>query len=179
MKHFAVLTIGRDKSGIVAWISGAIQQAGGSIKVSQMARLGDHFSMMLVVAAEDLSRDGLRGALEAAASENGGYEVLVTDVAEYDHHARSEASHLVTVICEERPGITSAISKEFGSREVNITHLNNLIQRDDMGKEWCVTRAYFSIPDGLTEQELEKALSLALDDPNAAIKLEQLPSPQN
>jgi glycine cleavage system regulatory protein len=179
MKHFAVLAIGRDKSGIVAWITGAIKQGEGSIMTSQMARLGDHFSMMLVVAAKDLSRDALREVLEKAASEHDGFEVLVTDVAEYDSHARSEASHLVTVICGERLGVVSAISREFGSREVNITHLNNLVQRGQDGKEWCVTRAYVSIPAELKEETLHDALETALNDTSAAIKLEPLLDPQS
>lgn len=179
MKHFAVLAIGRDKSGIVAWITSAIHEAGGSIATSQMAMLGDHFSMMLVVAAETVGREDLLVLLEDTASQHGEYKVLVTDVAEYDSHARAEASHLVTVYCKERSGVISAISKELSRHDVNITHLHSLVQPGPDRQEWCVTRAYVTMPHELRDEQLREALAAVLNDAGASIRLEQLKDPQS
>lgn len=186
MPHFAVLAIGRDKKGIVAKVTGALYRLGCTIETSQMAILGDQFSMMLVVSSDQAHETEIKQRLddaiqdEAEHGETWKYEVAVTPIQKYASGPSVEASHLMTTYCEERSGVISAISQALCDQNANITHLHSRVQAVNE-KNYCVVRAYITLPQGVDQDTIrassEKALS---DDDSLAVTIEQLAGdPQN
>ena len=130
MRHFALSAIGRDRPGIVAAVTGALHAQGLNIEDSQMTILRGHFTMTLVVAAEDgVDEAALRSALSDAAAHAGLEAHTLSEVAG-DAGATIAPSHIVTVYGADHPGIVASVSALLASRDVNITDVNTRLLGD-------------------------------------------------
>ena len=56
--------MGSDRLGIVSDITGMVIEHGGNVGESQAARLGSHFSLMMIVSLPTDSLDGLKKSLD-------------------------------------------------------------------------------------------------------------------
>jgi glycine cleavage system transcriptional repressor len=123
MHRYALSAVGRDRPGIVAAVTRALLVHGVNIEDSQMAVLGGHFAMMLVLAApETTDTAALREELDAAAA-----EVELTSVALEElgpEAAPSPApSHVVSVYGIDHPGIVHAVTGALAEQGATITDL--------------------------------------------------------
>jgi glycine cleavage system transcriptional repressor len=122
MPEFAVTSIGRDRPGIVAAISGALHELGGNIEDSRMAILGGHFAVMLIVEVpEDVGAERLETRLAEASGELGLDAIAVNAVASSAESARP--THVVSVYGADHPGIVHAVSAALAGLGVNVTDL--------------------------------------------------------
>jgi glycine cleavage system transcriptional repressor len=121
--EFAVTAIGRDRTGIVAAISGAILDLEGNIEDSQMSILRGHFAVMLVIRLPKGSAgEELQARLSAVRDELGLEAVAVNPIDDLAATA-ARPSHAITVYGADRPGIVHGVSAALTEHGVNITGL--------------------------------------------------------
>lgn len=129
MPEFAVTSIGRDRPGIVAAISGALHELGGNIEDSRMAILGGHFAVMLIVEVPaDLGAERLESRLAEAGGELGLDAITVNEVAPGAQSARP--THVVSVYGADHPGIVHAVSAALAEQGVNVTDLQTRVTKE-------------------------------------------------
>ena len=63
--HLIINAVGLDRLGIVSDVTGMVIESGGNVGDSQAAKLGSHFSLMMVVTLPRDRIDTLKGQLEA------------------------------------------------------------------------------------------------------------------
>jgi glycine cleavage system transcriptional repressor len=96
---------------------------GVNIEDSQMAVLGGHFAMMLVLAApEDADTGALREELEAAAAEVELASIVLEELGA-EAIPSPEPSHLVSVYGIDHPGIVHAVTGALAEQGATITDL--------------------------------------------------------
>lgn len=123
MRRFALSAVGRDRPGIVAAVTRALLVHRVNIEDSQMAVLGGHFSMMLVLAApDDVDPEALREELGTAATEMG---LASPNLEELDEEATAsaEATHVVSVYGVDHPGIVHAVAAALADDGTSIVDL--------------------------------------------------------
>lgn len=120
--EFAVTSIGRDRPGIVAAISGALHELQGNIEDSRMAILGGHFAVMLIVELPaEVGAERLEARLGEIGAELGLDAIAVNEVAPAAETSRP--THVVSVYGADHPGIVHAVSAALAELGVNITDL--------------------------------------------------------
>lgn len=62
--------VGQDRVGIVSDITGLVIQAGGNVGESQAAKLGSHFSLMMLVTVPTKHTDNLVASLDTVPAMN-------------------------------------------------------------------------------------------------------------
>jgi glycine cleavage system transcriptional repressor len=125
--EFAVTAIGQDRPGIVAGVSGALLELGGNIEDSQMAILGGHFSVMLLVSVpDDVDRDRLAARLGRVRDELRLEAITIADVAR-PARAMASPTHVLSVYGADHPGIVHSVTAALAGLGVNITDLETRI----------------------------------------------------
>jgi glycine cleavage system transcriptional repressor len=153
----AICTLGDDRPGIIAAVTGVLLRAGCNVEDSAMTRLRGTFAMMLVVDSP-IEADALEEQLRDVAAELGLVVTLRPDpVAESDEPSGQQFS--VSVYGADHPGIVHAVTSLLASYEVNIvdvvTHL--------LGARHGETHVYMMVlevtaPPGVDEETLRAAL---------------------
>jgi glycine cleavage system transcriptional repressor len=148
--------IGRDRPGIVAEVTAALLRHELNIEDSQMAILGGHFAMMLLLSAPaEADLEALRDDLERV-RQSLGLEALTLSAVDELAPATAEPSHVVTLYGADHPGIVHAVSAALAERGVNIADLNTKL----VGSEprVYVMMLEVGLPEGLSGEELEALL---------------------
>jgi len=172
MPHLALSAIGRDRPGIVAAITGVLLEHGVNIEDSQMAILGGHFSMTLVLAApEGADPDALRSSLEAAAAELALDALSLGEMAEVGG-PQSEPSHIVTVYGSDHPGIVHAVAAALADRSWDITDLNTRLVGDE-GERLYALMLEVAVP-AREAGELEGALDAVAREQGVEVSVREL-----
>lgn len=121
--RYALSAVGRDRPGIVAGVTGALLEHGVNIEDSQMAVLGGHFAMMLVLGAPDRTdAQALRDRLDAVAAQLD-LASLVLEELEAEAVASPEATHVVSVYGIDHPGIVHSVTSALAEQGASITDL--------------------------------------------------------
>ena len=115
----------RDKPGIVAALTEAVYEAGGSLDDATMTRLHGAFATMLAARMPDDSatqtlRAGLKGVAERL-----GLHITVDEIP--DAHEEQAPDHLITVYGADRPGIVHQIATVLAAEGANITDLDTRV----------------------------------------------------
>src|SRR5919199_4313942 len=119
MSKFAVITIGRDRPGIVAVVSRTLADMGCNLEDATTSILRGYFAMVFVRAAPaGATQESLLRRLEAATEELD-LRVAVWPVGA--ESVRPEPTHVLTVYGEDRMGIVSAVSTCLARHQVNIS----------------------------------------------------------
>jgi glycine cleavage system transcriptional repressor len=101
--EFAVTAIGRDRPGIVAAISGALLELEGNIEDSQMAILGGHFAVTLIVSVPAPGDEHvLQGRLDLVGGELGLDAIAVNAIEDLGARA-ARPSHVISVYGADHP----------------------------------------------------------------------------
>jgi len=142
MTKFAVWTLGADRPGIVAAVTGALFEQGCNLSDCSMTILAGNFAMVLVVegpnggtdAGDGAGASDGDGALDAAALE----EALAAPGAAFDlgiavrvigadHHTPSAHPYVVSVYGTDRPGIVHHVATALAELDVNICDLETRV----------------------------------------------------
>lgn len=117
MELLALTTLGKDRPGVIAAVSGALLRAGCNIEESAMTRLRGAFAMMLVVDSP-LTPEQLHVELSDVASELG---LIVNVTTATDDPSPSDARlFTVSVYGADHPGIVHAVTSLLAGRGVNV-----------------------------------------------------------
>jgi glycine cleavage system transcriptional repressor len=154
---FAVWTVGADRPGIVAAVTGVLFGMGCNLKDCSMTVLSTHFAMVMEVEGPD---DLAPETLEAELARSEGCAGLSVDV----RPARKGAStvvegdpYIVSVYGSDHPGIVHRISTLLADNRVNITDVNTrVIGRN--GEPVYAMLLEVTVPRNLDPTELDGAL---------------------
>jgi len=130
----AVTIVGKDKSGIIAALTGALYKAGGNLEDASMTILEGEFAMIFLAALKTTKMyEKLLDQLELLERKEG----LLITTREVEHslkygqkHRSGTNSWIVSVSGKDRAGIVYRVSKILATHQLNITDLNSKI----MGK---------------------------------------------
>jgi glycine cleavage system transcriptional repressor len=164
--------IGRDRPGIVATVTETLLRHELNIEDSQMAILGGHFAMMLLLSAPpQVDLEALRGDLERARASLG-LEALTLSPVDELQPATAEPSHVVTLYGADHPGIVHAVSAALAERGVNIADLNTKVVGTD--PRVYVMMLEVGLPEGLGGEELEGVLRAVAEAQGLELSLHPL-----
>ena len=159
MKRLALTAIGHDRPGIVAGVTAVLLRHEVNIEDSQMAILGGHFTMTLILAAPaGADRARIGDELQAAGRELG-LEALVLREVEPLSDASPEPTHVVTVYGVDHPGIVHAATRTLAEHEVNVTDLNTRLVEEAGEQPLYVLMMEVVVPAGVGADALTGALA--------------------
>jgi glycine cleavage system transcriptional repressor len=154
---FAVWTVGADRPGIVAAVTGVLFGMGCNLKDCSMTILSTHFAMVMEVEGPD---DLAPETLEAELAGSEGCAGLSVDV----RPARRDASvvvegdpYIVSVYGSDHPGIVHRISTVLADNSVNITDVNTRVMGEN-GEPVYAMLLEVIVPRNLDPAELNGAL---------------------
>jgi glycine cleavage system transcriptional repressor len=157
MTALALSVIGRDRPGIVSEVTGALLRQSVNIADSQMAILGGHFSMMILLDAPDgIDLEPLRAELAQVKEKLSLDAVSLSEIDPLEQRS-DQPSHVITFYGADHPGIVNAVSRVLAERQVNITDLDtHLVGEAD--EPVYVMILEVSLPDGFSGADLEALL---------------------
>jgi glycine cleavage system regulatory protein len=150
-RYLAIQAIGKDKSGLVAGITGVVcERFECNIEGSAMSIVGGHFVATLIASsAEEIDEDALREGIGMVGDD---LSVHVSPLAESDvRRAWRDASHEVTVYATERRGLVHEISRLLSEQSVNITFLSSSC---DPRKNRSTVMIAGTLPEGMKSNQL-------------------------
>jgi glycine cleavage system transcriptional repressor len=154
---YALSAIGRDRPGIVAEVTGTLLRHGVNLADSQMAILGGHFAMMLVLETSKATNlKALRADLESSRSK---LELEAISLSAIDAaQARiDEPSHVITLYGADHPGIVNSVTAALAERGVNVTDLDTHLVGEESEPVYMMILEV-ALPEDLSGEELETFL---------------------
>lgn len=121
MKHWYMLAVvGKDKPGIVAKLTQELFQLGSNLGEASMSRLGDAFTIMLMV-EHDGDQVDLEKALQPVA-ETFALHIHIDPIEGGLHH-HIEPNVAIRVFGADKAGIVAKVTKIMADHSLNITSL--------------------------------------------------------
>jgi glycine cleavage system transcriptional repressor len=155
MPTLAICTLGDDRPGIIAAVTGVLLRAGCNVEDSAMTRLRGSFAMMLVVDSP-VDVDELDEQLRDVAAELG-LVVTVRSAPASITAVPPARQYSVSVYGADHPGIVHAVTSMLASYDVNVVDVvTHLLGPDDAHVYVMVLEA--AVPRGLDVDELAAAL---------------------
>lgn len=151
-KHYlAIQVIGKDKSGLVAGITGVVcEDFGCSVEGSAMTIVGGHFASTMIASRTEAVDDiALHEALDKTGD---GLAIQVSPLVESDFRsAWRDGSHELAVETEQRPGLVHEISRILADQGVNITTLASFCDAKD---DRSTVMAAGALPNDMSSNQL-------------------------
>ncbi len=174
MKRFVIFTIGEDRPGIVAAISGVLYRHGCNIEDSSMTILKNQFAIILIVAVpDDVDEDTLRAELEEEAKGMG----LFFAMRPIDGERRGPKYHthcLIKIFGEDKTGIVYKASSFLASLGVNISDMRTKITSGETRLYAMLIEA--EIPEGVTVEDVERGLRRVAEELDVDITVDEMPT---
>jgi len=123
--HYAICSVGADRPGIVAAVTGALLEHGCNLEDTSMTILGGHFAMMLVVEAEAGAPE-LDAAL-ADPAQAFDLTVIVRPIDDDTRRAPGGDPWTASIYGADRPGIVHNVAKLLARHSVNIVDLSTRV----------------------------------------------------
>ena len=154
MNHWYMLTlIGQDRPGIVAHVTAALYQGGSNLGEASMLRLGDSFTIMMMVKFAGNAK-ALRDLVSPVAQSLGLH--LHVDPIDGHLHRHVDPDVQITVYSADRPGIVAHVTGALTEAGLNIVHLDTDVGGDEANP------IFIMHIDGVAGEGVE-ALQSALD----------------
>ena len=161
IQHHIITIVGDDRSGLVDSVAKAIKNSGGNWEASRLANLGGKFAGIVNLSLEQDEISALER--ELGSLRNQGLQVTLTS-----HTAVKELDGrklVVSVVGNDRPGIVSAVSEELANFDINVEELQTECAPAPMsGEPLFYATAWLTVPENLSESELQNALEAIADD---------------
>ena len=172
MPELAVTAIGRDRPGIVAGITGALLELDGNVEDSQMAILGGHFAVMLLVRTPpETSAEQVRERLERVRAQLELEAVAVSEVDELERHSAAP-THVLSVYGADRPGIVHEVSATLAELGVNIVNLETRLAGSEQAPVYVMLLEVAL--RGTDPDEVERALRAAGERSGVEVSFREL-----
>ncbi len=147
MERWYMLTMfGKDQLGVVAKLSAALCKNGCNLGDSSMARLGNNFTIMLMVQYAGTAEE-LADVVKPIARELNFREHVDQVEGELEHHVEPDVR--INIYTSERKGIVEEVTGELGRAGLNILHLESNIG----SRENCPT--YFIHIEGIATRGID------------------------
>ncbi len=123
MTHWYILSlVGKDRAGIVSHVTQALYDGGCHLGETSMMRLGDSFTIMMMVRHDGGARS--LAALLATVSESMGLHVHI-DKANGHLHQHAEPDVCIAVYGADRAGIVAHVTGALAEAGLNIVNLES------------------------------------------------------
>jgi glycine cleavage system transcriptional repressor len=123
MARHVVTAVGVDRPGVVAALSGVLVEQRCNLEDSQMAVLGGHAAMMLVVdAPASVTGERLQAALSEGTGQLG-LAIWVQPIVDVGAPQQAGSRWSVSVYGADRPGIVFEVTRLLAQAGINITDL--------------------------------------------------------
>jgi predicted amino acid-binding ACT domain protein len=129
-KHYAIISFGRDKPGIVADLSALILKTDGNIKDSTMSTLHDRFAMIVVVSfPKAVTMESISSSLQVLEK---AYDIHIHIEELRDSEMKpprigNTKSYLISILGKDRPGIFNKLANKLNSFKANIVSVKTQI----------------------------------------------------
>ena len=174
MKRYVLFTIGEDKPGIVAAISGVLYQFNCNIEDSSMTILKNQFAIILIVAIpDDVDVENIRTKLTMVCERLGLYYMLREingEPAEKKYHTHC----LIKIFGEDKTGIVHKVSSFLASLNVNISDMRTKITGGDTKLYAMLIEA--EVPENVSVEEIEKGLQKVARELDVDITVDEIPT---
>jgi glycine cleavage system transcriptional repressor len=162
MARFSLHTVGKDRPGIIAGVTGALASLGVNLEDSRMTILRGQCAFVVVLDAPGISDGGhIEGALERVAEELNLF-VVVRPTPEEVTPTGSGEWFWIVVDGADHPGIVAGIAEAIASVGGNIVELaSRLLERD--GHSGYVLRLSVTVPEGVTIETISSIVADASD----------------
>lgn len=149
-EHAYVLNVmSDDHPGIVAAVTGAVEDLGGNIDACSQTVLGGYFTLIMIVSLpEPVEPDALTERVRWSESSESAYQVIARPVLPSDGFSPEELSDrfVITAFGKDQPGIVRRFSRYLAGRDINITDLYGdrsgeefvLIGQLEIPKQWDI-----------------------------------------
>ena len=159
MKHWFILSVvGRDRPGIVSHVTAALYEGGCNLGETSMIRLGDSFTIMMMVRHEGTVKS--LQYLLATVTDSMGLHVHI-DKMDGHLHRHPEPDVHIAVYGADRPGIVAHVTSALAEVGLNIVNLDSDIGGTDENP------IYIMHIDGIAGEgiaALESALSVVVKE---------------
>ncbi len=123
MSHWYILSlVGKDRPGIVAHVTQALYDGGCNLGEASMIRMGDSFTIMMMV-RHDGTIKSLQALLSTVADSMGLH--IHIDKMDGDLHHHVEPNVQITVYGADRPGIVAHVTGALAEAGLNIVNLDS------------------------------------------------------
>ena len=173
---YLITAFGKDRPGIVAGVSRILYEIGANIEDASMTRLGNEFTMMLVV--------NLPASVSAAKLENGLKSVhkklgvqTTSKIIPYVGGARVQGAppkYMISVYGIDHPGIVYRVTDELAKRNISITDLQTKVTTGI--KPVYIMFLEVQVPSTTDTDDLRAALDQLTRDLKVEISLQDIES---
>ena len=174
MEHKFILTaFGKDRPGIVAGISEVIFKNGCNLEDSNMGRLADEFTLILLLSGTgETLQDSLNRDLKRLEMEKNVFVFLrPLDYQVPDMTGRNQFN-TISVEGVDQAGIVYNISKKLAEKKINIETLRSQKKfSPNSGTAMYTMEIQVLIPDSVSKQSVETTLDMLANELNVDITL--------
>lgn len=129
MTHWYILSVvGKDRPGIVSHVTAALYDGGCNLGETSMIRLGDSFTIMMMVRHDGTVRS-LQNLLSTVADSLGLHVHI--DKMDGKLHQHIESDVQITVYGADRPGIVAQVTAALAEAGLNIVNLDSDVGGSD------------------------------------------------
>jgi len=118
-KHIILSVIGPDRPGIVSNISKIVKSHSGNIDKSRMVRLGNFFTIMVLIT---INQDELAN-LTKELNNDSDYEVSINDLGDYTNKQNNNDIYTIHLDAVDNEGLVYKITNELAELNINIEEL--------------------------------------------------------
>ncbi len=175
MKRFLITASGEDKPGIVKAVSEVLYRHGFNIEDSAMTRLGNEFTIMLIVETDDITKkEDLKRELSQIASSLG-LSITVKRLPKELKEEKEKPKKLINIVVygADKPGIVFNVAKLLSDKNINISDL-----RTEKTKDLYVMIIEAEVPENVEISELESDLENLKKELNIDISIKNIETVQ-
>lgn len=172
-QKFILTAFGKDRPGIVAGISEVIFKNGCNLEDSNMGRLADEFTLILLLSGTgETLQDSLNRDLKRLEMEKNVFVFLRP--LDYQVPDMTGRNHFNTISVEgvDQAGIVYNISKQLAEKKINIETLRSQKKfSPNSGTAMYTMEIQVLIPDSVSKQSVETTLDMLANELNVDITL--------
>ena len=148
-----------DHPGIVAAVTGAVEELGGNIDSCSQTVLGGYFTLIMIVSLpEPIAAEELASKVRSSESLGADYQVMARPALINEESGGTKPGwdeFVITAFGKDQPGIVRKFSQYLAGRDINIVDLYGCLKDDEF-----VLIGQLEVPDhwdiGMLQEDLEQ-----------------------
>mmetsp|Transcript_5943 Transcript_5943/g.14079 ORF Transcript_5943/g.14079 Transcript_5943/m.14079 type:complete len:206 (-) Transcript_5943:158-775(-) len=179
-KNLIINAVGSDRTGIVSDMTKHVTDAGGNVGESQAAKLGKHFSLMMIVTVPEEQVSKLKDQLDNMDDLNAAvFETSLDDSAASTVNPAIAYSGAFTLEGADNPGIVHKVTSILSNNGLSIDKMETSDYIAPHGGSVLfsmvgITHAYEPLTAGFDVDKIKSELADLGDDLNCDISMEDL-----
>ncbi len=166
--HYIISAFGPDRKGLVDELSSSVFKNHFNISDSRMAILGDHFSVLMLIAGEASNLAGLT-------AEVNGIKSLAAQVKEVSQRSLSEDrfEYAIRIMGNDAPGLVRSITHHLKTQGANVASMETWIApAPHSGTEIFNMHIVAEVPGNTSFREFKDSLVKLCDKLNLDVDIE-------